>query len=224
MGDLFHEDVPDEWIDRVFAIMALCPSQSLQVLTKRSARMRKYVSNATTRGRIAEARLVNLLRGIGNGDPDQEMQWPLPNVWLGVSTEDQKRADERIPDLLATPAAVRFISAEPLIGPIKLKEVLGGDWLASGKSGERRGLDWVIVGGESGPNARMCRLDWIENIIEDCRDANVPVFVKQVGSHPILGEPWVGRFLATKHKKGGDPAEWPEHLRVRQFPKVEVRT
>lgn len=180
MGDLFHEDVPDEWIDRVFAIMALCPSQSLQVLTKRSARMRKYVSNATTRGRIAEARLVNLLRGIGNGDPDQEMQWPLPNVWLGVSTEDQKRADERIPDLLATPAAVRFISAEPLIGPIKLKEVLGGDWLASGKSGERRGLDLVIVGGESGKGARPMHPDWARALRDQCASAGVPFFMKQM--------------------------------------------
>lgn len=130
MGDLFHEDVPDEWIDRVFAIMALTPQHTYQVLTKRSVRMREYIYG-NSRCRIGEIVFVNLLRWPDQDKPDDAERWrsaktrpwPLPNVWLGVSTEDQAHADERIPDLLATPAAVRFISAEPLLGPIDLTRV-----------------------------------------------------------------------------------------------------
>ena len=172
MGDLFHESVPDEWIDRVFAVMAHAPQHQFQILTKRARRMREYLSGDALR-RVARA--ANRIRTV-----DGLIGWPLPNVWLGVSTEDQKRADERIPDLLATPAAVRFISAEPLIGPIKLKEVLGGDWLASGKSGERRGLDWVIVGGESGKGARPMHPDWARALRDQCASAGVPFFMKQM--------------------------------------------
>ncbi len=132
MGDLFHESVPDAWIDRVFAVMALAPQHTFQVLTKRSARMREYVSEVRetwchhgppTPGseRIHEAALaITGEEWLPEATPST---WPLPNVWLGVSTEDQRRADERIPDLLATPADVRFISAEPQLGPIDLERV-----------------------------------------------------------------------------------------------------
>lgn len=139
MSDLFHENVPDEVIDRIFAIMALCPQHTFQVLTKRSARMREYVSNpGTSRGvyeivcdMVVEDSLPAVLRLDGIDDPGIKpswprihlQQWPLPNVWLGVSVEDQKRADERIPDLLDTPAAIRFISAEPLLGPVDLTSI-----------------------------------------------------------------------------------------------------
>ncbi len=116
-ADLFHEAVPDEWIDRVFAVMALAPQHTFQVLTKRAARMRKYLAaNPGIRIRTEMQRLAGPL-------PVIEMDWPLPNVWLGVSAEDQQRADERIPDLLATPAAVRFGSFEPLLGPVDLERV-----------------------------------------------------------------------------------------------------
>ncbi|MFG1370741.1 phage Gp37/Gp68 family protein [Xanthobacter oligotrophicus] len=131
MGDLFHEDVPDEWIDRVFAVMAMCPRHEFQVLTKRSDRMRAYVSEVRetwcksgppTPGsdRIYEAALAVTGEEWLPGTPSQ---WPLHNVWLGVSAEDQRRADERIPDLLATPAAIRFVSCEPLLGPIRLDRI-----------------------------------------------------------------------------------------------------
>ncbi len=137
-GDLFAEQVPDEWIDRVFAVMALAPQHTFQVLTKRAARMREYLTQAerllgerdgseprsSTQGRVVvRAAALDRERFMRNeGVP----RWPLPNVWLGVSAEDQRRADERIPDLLATPAAVRFVSAEPLLGPVRLDRIKEG--------------------------------------------------------------------------------------------------
>jgi protein gp37 len=132
MSDLFHPDVTEEWIDRVFAVMALCPQHTFQLLTKRSARMRDYLNQA---GRY-EA-IYNAMGWLGRNSYTEPypyrkalpngMEWPLPNVWMGVSTEDQQRADERIPDLLATPAAVRFISAEPLLGPVDLTAIPAPD-------------------------------------------------------------------------------------------------
>ncbi len=142
MGDLFHEDVPDAWIDHAFAVMALCPQHTFQVLTKRAARMRAYCTDPGTPRRIYEMACEMVL--------DQQIQvvlippgvderlapagpriyldtWPLPNVWLGVSAEDQKRADERVPDLLATPAARRFVSCEPLLGKVDLTSLDLGD-------------------------------------------------------------------------------------------------
>lgn len=132
-GDLFHENVPDKWIDRIFAVMALCPQHTFQVLTKRAGRMREYCSDNLA---------VRVQNAVDNLEPDGFWKFPghepwvisdfdrdggqdrLPNVWLGVSVEDQQRADERIPDLLATPAAIRFLSCEPLLGPIDLRQWL----------------------------------------------------------------------------------------------------
>ena len=184
-GDLFHESVPDEWIDQVFAVIALAPRHVFQSLTKRSRRMRDYCSDPRTPERIAAVILKNesgwpvygwpQLAPLGNraeeSDPEF-VRWPLPNVWLGVSCEDQARAEERIPDLLATPAAVRWVSAEPLLGPLCLSSLYIGreilkplagltwyptppDWPTQGITA--RGapkLDWIVVGGESGPGAR----------------------------------------------------------------------
>lgn len=138
MGDLFHEDCPDEWIDRVFAVMALCPQHTFQVLTKRAERMRSYLADEIPRlGGIARTHEIDeamdiLCHQYEPGPTDAD--WPLANVWLGVSCEHQEEADERIPLLLQTPAAVRFISAEPLLGPIDLlavaapEKVEGEDW------------------------------------------------------------------------------------------------
>jgi protein gp37 len=186
-GDLFHESVPDEWIDRVFAVMALAPQHQFQVLTKRSARMRKYINT--------------------NRDPAiLQRGWPLPNVWLGVSAEDQKRADERIPDLLATPAAVRFVSAEPLLGPIDFTHIplpsppedegrygsaLDGHEVA-GMVGNCIAwippLDWIIVGGESGPGARPMHPDWARSIREQCAKSGVAFHFKQWGNWAPIDE------------------------------------
>ncbi|PXW57006.1 DUF5131 family protein [Chelatococcus asaccharovorans] len=185
MGDLFHESVPDEWIDRVFAVMALAPQHSFQVLTKRSARMRDYVNGKKFSVPILGAmplervHLEAAAHFEGDGGFWDEIKkagnvyslycsvpWPLPNVWLGVSAEDQRRWDERIPDLKETPAAERFVSAEPLLGPIV---------------GDMAGLDWIIVGGESGPGSRPMHPDWARSIRDQCAAAGVPFFFKQWG-------------------------------------------
>ena len=184
--------------------------------------------------------------------PDVWLRWPRPNVWIGTSVENQQAADERIPHLLSVPAAVRFLSVEPLLGPVALRDcryksvrdpalsfaALGGTLLGGQKVG---GIDWVIVGGESGPGARPCSVDWIRLIVQQCKAAGVPVFVKQLGSNPTwthyTGKPTVGidqPYCASSRqrrdgiqtltrlgdKNGGDMAEWPEDLRVREFPKA----
>lgn len=212
MGDLFHEDVPDAWIDRVFAVMALCPQHTFQCLTKRSAGMRAYILGLNCDG----ARRWNVHRQIENlahlaywaGDPsggveaecerltilDSGPEWPLPNVWLGVSAEDQTRADERIPDLLATPAAIRFVSAEPLLGPIDLTSINWDeasffDCIANDPEppyGSR--IDWVIVGGESGKAARPMHPDWARSLRDQCADADVPFFFKQWGEWKSISQ------------------------------------
>ena len=221
-GDLFHEGVADEWIDRIFAVMALAHWHTFQVLTKRPERMRAYMNTAA--GRIADT-IIGLRRERGDtgcvvplphispGAP----WWPLPNVWLGVSVEDQATADERIPPLLDTPAAIRFVSAEPLLGEIDLERVLWfagaysdgehrvdvlrkGYWNTEGyrfgspsaKLGAPKGcftnhsdmparLDWVIVGGESGPGARPIHPDWARSLRDQCKAAGVAFHFKQWG-------------------------------------------
>lgn len=180
MGDLFHEDVPDAWIDKVFAVMALCPQHSFQVLTKRSKRMRDYM-NYQIRNLIID----DAMDDIKPGRPvDDLFAWPLENVWLGVSCEDQARADERIPDLLATPAAVRFVSAEPLIGPWypeSTRNPTDPDGLINCLYGNTK-LDWIIAGGESGPAARPMHPDWVRSIRDQCAAAGTAFFFKQWGA------------------------------------------
>lgn len=193
MSDLFHEDVPDEWIDRVFAVMALTPQHTYQVLTKRSARMREYMSDRDSPGRIGrEMRSISTEPLTCYEDVSKDAPWPLPNVWIGVSAERQQEANARVPDLLATPAAVRFVSAEPLLGPVDFTRIdHDGDALNSltDKSGMiphfnprlRTRLDWVIVGGESGPRARPMSLEWARSIRDQCVSSGVPYFFKQWG-------------------------------------------
>lgn len=140
-GDLFHESVPDEWIDRVFAVMALCPQHTFQVLTKRSDRMRKYLSDPEMHVRVA---LTDVNRKYqAHSVETMYRAMPLPNVWLGVSAEDQERADERIPDLLATPAAVRWVSAEPLLGPIDFRWIAEPDDDKDGVIDSLLGCNWI---------------------------------------------------------------------------------
>ena len=153
-GDLFQENVPDEWIDEVFLVMAMAWQHVFQVLTKRPKRMREYVKK------------------VASGP-----MWPLNHVWLGTSVEDQKTADERIPHLLETPAAVRWISAEPLLAPIDFSP-----WM-SGKA-----ISWLICGGESGPGARYMELEWARSIRDQCQSAGVPFFMKQVSRKGIIPE------------------------------------
>ncbi|MBB4185857.1 protein gp37 [Sinorhizobium terangae] len=208
-GDLFAEGVPDEWIDQVFAVMALAPQHTFQVLTKRPERMREYARGMQI---CAENYPAEFQRRWGNaaaeisGSPCaagsiEDREWPLPNVWLGVSVEDQKRADERIPLLLDTPAAVRWISAEPLLGPLDLTWLDDGErdgcrlhfdalsGLASDGEQSITGifgqpdpkLDWVVAGGESGPGARPMHPDWARSLRDQCAAAGVPFLFKQWG-------------------------------------------
>ncbi len=143
---------------------------------------------------------------------------PRPNVWLGTTVEDQARADERIPHLLRTPAAVRFLSCEPLLGPVDLT---GHGYSPDPREGTVvpliAGIDWVIVGGESDPGARPMFLEWARSIIEQCRAAGVRVFTKQLGSVWARGMVKLGLGV---NNKGGDPAEWSPELRVREWPEV----
>lgn len=266
-SDLFHEAVPDEWIDKVFAVMALSPQHTFQVLTKRPERMREYMTPLSRELSVMDAAhpyyAESFLRDRGKSrkliyghiSVDQEsiwrIAWPLPNVWLGVSVEDQVTADVRIPYLLATPAAVRFISAEPLLGPISLRDLRqynprGEPWINALRGLVTRGqylarspsecsfavstvcsppelprLDWVIVGGESGPRARPMHPDWVRKIRDQCNDAAVPFHFKQWGCHLPAGQtatqtglwkPSCGSTLFTTVKNAGRQLDGVEHL------------
>lgn len=213
MGDLFHERVSDPFIWQVFNVMRRADWHTFQILTKRSKRMLQWFNY------------------IGP-TVKQLLEWPLPNVWLGVSAENQATANERIPILLQCPAAVRFVSCEPLLasidlhgihlGELRFHDVLRGEILEPldrpgkavpmyGAPQSAKKLNWVIVGGESGPGARPMMLDWAQNIVDQCQAANVPVFVKQVGA-------WAAKMGKYKDSKGADPNEWPIDLQIREMP------
>lgn len=197
-GDLFHEGVTDDQLDQVFAVMALAPQHVFQVLTKRPERMRQYLTASNRQLHIAQAGTPH--DGAGELWWGRFLKpWPLPNVWLGVSIEDQTRAEQRIPALLETPAAVRWISAEPLIGPVDLKNIettpprvaylnaLSGRRMTCEAGGPYvevpalPGLDWVVVGGESGQGSRPMHPDWARNLRDQCADAGVAFLFKQWG-------------------------------------------
>lgn len=210
MGDLFAEGVADEWIDQVFAVMGLSPQHRFIVLTKRPERMREYLrprpewdyNQGATPYRYGKTILA--AREITGSHAFPVNGWPLPNVWLGVSVEDQARADERIPLLLDTPAAVRFISAEPLLGPVDVRRWLRPGcpvcppWefpCETGCSNVTR-LDWVICGGESGPDARWLHPKWVRSLRDQCAAAQVPFFFKQWGEFTYETRPGVEVELA----------------------------
>lgn len=371
MSDLFHEDLTNEQIAAVFSVMAAASHHTFQVLTKRPKRMREFFAwlesewpkqEPGNEGQPLDANVVHEYRRdvgcipdwfVRNGE-DFPAAWPLPNVWLGVSVENQKAADERIPQLLATPAAVRFLSVEPLLGPVDLRgwgddapaaptadtpatwadfvwpewvphdqrrqiegfwgkgygrspaswladhvqqrvpatgstvtvevdahgwaqvdkmassgltgrylhawnnigRIICSDgkvvyasgghgagwlskWLPVGNGDYSTVLHWVIVGGESGPGARPCDLAWIRRVVDDCKSADVPVFVKQLGAAPVTNLAptaetrdgpngkrqmrMTADFVTVGDRKGGNPDEWPADLRVRQFPKGGAR-
>ncbi|PTR05380.1 MULTISPECIES: phage Gp37/Gp68 family protein [unclassified Novosphingobium] len=223
MSDLFHPAVPFEVVDRVFAVMALSPQHIFKVLTKRSDQMRAYLGDPATPVRVAAQIIVlamrpdlpklNILPALAPRAREEDPEiavWPLPNVWAGVSVEDQRRADERIPDLLAAPAAVRWISAEPLLGPVRLDHVkmfdhetpeggreAGWESALNGKrfdpwsDGETDGwpkIDWVIVGGESGPSARPMHPAWARSLRDQCASAGVQFLFKQWGEYASVSE------------------------------------
>jgi protein gp37 len=211
MFDLFHEAIPDDFILDVWDIMNQSRQHTFQVLTKRAARMQNFISR--------------LHAALGNEDwyfmlKDEALPgdgYRLPNVWIGVSVEDQQRADERIPLLLQTPAAVRFLSVEPQLEEVDLLKAfyVGGEGGYEHVGSLRQMIHQVICGGESGPSARPFQLEWAVLLLAECRNAGVPFFMKQLGSRPRRGDV----RLKLKDSKGGDPTEWPKVLRVREFPR-----
>jgi len=182
MSDLFHENVPDEWIYRIFAVMALSQRHTYQVLTKRSERMREVVARIGKSIEVLERHARSFgwtlkFEGVGL------VPWPLPNVWLGISAERQQEWDERKEHLRATPAAVHFASFEPLLGGI-IELGLMSDF-----------LQWAIVGGESGHGYRAMAPEWAYSLRNQCVAAGVPVFIKQMaGKKPIPADLLVREF------------------------------
>ena len=182
LSDLFHEKVPIEFIEQVFEIMALAKHHTFQILTKRPKRMKEFFDKCNYNGHL-----------LGNE--------PLPNVWLGVSVEDQKAADERIPSLLQTPAAIRFLSCEPLLGLVDLNHIqIDSAIVIDSLKGVRHVIeykehqfphpkvDWIIVGGESGHGARPMHPEWARSLRDQCQAAGVSYFFKQWGEWAPIGE------------------------------------
>jgi len=244
--------VPDAFILQVLDVIRRCPQHTFQVLTKRAGRMRALMSvlrfDHAGSGRMFLAEASSLNR---QGQPISFAPL-MKNLWLGVSVENQHFADERIPLLLQTPAAVRFISAEPLLEKVLLDNG-ESSWLTCTphnqsrngadccltflEDGDRhfRGIDWVIVGGESGAGSRPFDLAWARSLVQQCQAAGVPAFVKQLGAKPInsshgitycANEPHATKCNAVilRDRKGGDIDEWPPDLRVREFPTRHVHT
>jgi protein gp37 len=279
MSDLFHEALAFEDVAAIFGVMAACPQHTFQVLTKRPERAAEFFAwaeaqdEALTRGShpggddVCTPGLLNCVSAAlaaevrihpeGDGGPlhtkrcaDPGGAWPLPNVDLLVSVEDQATADERIPILLTLPAARRGVSYEPAIGPVDFDacDAFGvpaseGCPDPSFNHGPMRGIDWIIVGGESGPGARPFDLAWARSTIAQCRAAGVSVFCKQIGAVPHIGSGGAGwadgtrgrhwrmddpttdplTIYEVRDRKGGDMDEWPEDLRVREFPATQER-
>jgi protein gp37 len=244
MSDLFHRDVPFEFIAAVFGVMAACPQHTFQLLTKRPERAREWFAWVEFERGMARpwavcaghARRAGVEQSLGRACL---ADWgPLPNVQLLVSVEDQVSADERISILLDLPATVRGVSYEPALGEVDFYRFLYRDYP---KQPDREHLDWIVVGGESGPGARPFDLAWPRSTIMQCKAAGVPCFIKQLGAKPFVaademaallevdpfdfaegleeqGMPTDRCFCMLKDSKGADMSEWPEDLRVREFP------
>ena len=190
MSDLFHQNAAMEWIHKIFAVMAVSYRHKFQVLTKRPKKMATYTTFPETR-EVVSAWMAWLMGGVKPKDVPEHLQikWPLSNVWLGESVEDQGTYNKRIDDLMQTEAAVRFLSMEPLLGPIDAQF----EEMKDGKP------DWVIVGAESGPGRRLMDEGWIRDIRDQCQDAGIAFFYKQkidsngkkVETPTIDGKKWV---------------------------------
>jgi protein gp37 len=274
VSDLFHPAVPFDFVAAVFGVMAAARKHTFQVLTKRPERMAQFFawlqcewlearSSSGYNPRSTQADLCTaaaISHGVKPGGPlitaSVTAMWPLPNVWLGATAEDQLRLDDRWGYLNHCPAAVRFLSLEPMLGPIDLDRKLGrwsecpacgegvkldedGCCATCGEDAYRWGVDWVIVGGESGPRARPCDARWIRNVVAKCRKAEVPCFVKQLGRYALGGPRDIEEVNAIREKReirrgcpdgtwrlalDGEarlPALWPHDLRVQEYPAAD---
>lgn len=210
MSDLFHEAVPFEVIDKIFAVMGRCQHHTFQVLTKRPVRMLEYYKSDPYQRILNASYSLDLPKGhsLGAGidNPNTPGAWGWKHVWLGVSVENQHTANERIPLILQVPAAVRFLSCEPLLGPVRLdhidadgaghKEYCQIDALTGRHTDMARPcrdvkkIDWVIVGGESGKDARPVHPDWVRSLRDQCQKAGAAFFFKQWGQWAPIDMPW----------------------------------
>lgn len=218
LADVFDAEVPEAWRMDLWRLIDNCPNLDWQLLTKRPENVKCMLPWSGT-------------------NPT-----PWPHVWLGTTVEDQERADLRIPILLNAPAAKRFLSVEPQLGPVDLRPALqqsgvpghcydidGGLWhepgTCEGATVNCDGkccaptVDWVIVGGESGAGARPFEIAWARSIMAQCKAARVPVFMKQLGAQPVRETEDDALWNIGISRKGGDPSEWPEDLRIREFPR-----
>jgi protein gp37 len=228
--DLFHPSIPFEYIAAVFGVMAACPQHTFLVLTKRPERARAFFDHifglencaetvaweGERHGVVWDARGSEAFRyppheplNLANR---RAFEWPLPNVQLGTSVEDQATADARIPELLQCPAAVHWVSLEPQLEYVVLaKRMQSGNrtWMNA-----LYHLGWLVVGGESGPGARPFHVEWARSLLEQARGLDTKVFVKQLGAHPQWNDPRDAVF--TDDRKGGTMEDWPIDLRVRE--------
>jgi|ERR1043166_1063018 protein gp37 len=202
LGDWLDDEVPIGWLADMLDVVRRCPELDFLLLTKRPALWRD--------------RLTGVMNYSACGETASWLSWWLDtsgdaiapgNIWLGVSVEDQATVDERIPQLLEIPAAVRFVSYEPALGAVSFQQ--------SAFSHPEKQIDWMIVGGESGSMARPFNVAWARYSIKQCEAAGAACFVKQLGSAPIVDRE---DAQIIRDRKGGDPAEWPEDLRVWQWP------
>lgn len=200
MTDWMADFVPDEFRDKMLAVMALTPQHTYFSLTKRADRQREYVAKNSTGGHIFHV--------AGQIGVPMSGAWPLPNLWLGVSAENQKYADERIPLLLQTPATVRWVSAEPLLGPIDLcrlkipNESFRQEMVCPSGRMTKAAIDWIVGGGESGPKARPMHPDWARTIRDQCGAAGVPFFFKQHGQYEPVTPLYEGRNEEAENGRG----------------------
>lgn len=200
MSDLFHKDIPFEYIDMVFAVMKATPQHTYQVLTKRIDRALEYWNSKDLFKRLDAAYLkvmdkaspegIHVISAAAYEQKNEIYGWPMRNLWMGTSVENQEAADARIPFLIQIPAHVRFLSCEPLLGPVNFsdwtypKELVGmpvENYEGSESSNLKQGIDWLIAGGESGHHARPMHPDWARSLRDQCEDAGIPFFFKQWG-------------------------------------------
>ena len=217
MSDLFHEDTSFEDIDKVFAVMALCQQHTFQILTKRPMRMLEYMTQLKAGARFVGKAATKQTSSTEAGDVASgraSSSTPMLNVWLGVSAENQEYADKRIPILLDCPAAVRFVSVEPMLGPVRLDTLCAAE-ICNGRFGvnalypEAAHVDWVICGCESGPGRRPMSVDWAIDLRRQCKEWSVPFFMKQMN-------------YSNSDKVNKGICGFPEYLRVREWPEVQA--
>lgn len=230
-ADLFSYKVPPEFIAAAFGVMAASPLHTFQVLTKHPKRMREFLDSiARDREGPVTACLWAARQALGadvfgrhEPFPDQLPAWPLENVWVGVTVEDQKRANERIPELLRTPAAVRWLSVEPMLEAIDLTDIrTPHEHTERGQLHELADLDWVVCGGESAQTRATTRpfdIGWARDLRDQCRAAGVRFFFKQYGSRPTEnGQPIAPPVGKSSRYKFHEPEHWQADLRIQEFP------